>query len=252
MISLNKYRILTLTYPYEMLSDKSVATYFNQILTMKIRGYQAEYPEGVLPIDTTDFIALHHIVCLELKNELRPIMGFKTTPYSRSLKHRVPFPALSLVNQAKAPEHAKALETIIARCQAEKRELAYASSWTIDPAFRKDKSSSSELKGMFEALYVLGHKDYNVDEMILGGTLRFKTEIMFHKMGHNPLVDANNNELPAIQVNHLFGEPVLVMHAKQFTPYADQCAERFQNMWDQRLEIAPEDNAQIIKKLRVA
>lgn len=252
MTSLNKYRILTLTYPYEMMSDKTVSNYLGQILALKIRGYQEEYPNGVLPIDTSDFIALHHIVCLELKNELRPIMGFKTTPYSRCEKHRIPFPALSLASQAGAPKHYQALEKIMARCLLEKKELAYASSWTIDPIFRKDKGSSLELRGLFETLYILGHKDYNIDEMILGGTLRFKTEVMFAKMGHNPLVDENEQPLPSIHVKHLFGEEVLVMHAKKFTPYADECCIKFQDMWNNRIEISPTSADKTLKKLLVA
>lgn len=252
MLSLNKYRIVTLTYPYEMLSDKAVGAFFNQILNLKLRGYQAEYPDGVLPIDTTDFIALHHIVCLELKNELRPIMGFKTTPFSRSLRHQVAFPALSLAQQANAPEHYQALQKIIDRCQLEKKELAYASSWTIDPQFRKDQTSAQDLRGLFQALYTFGHKDYQIDEMLLGGTLRFKTDVMFKKMGHNPIVNQAEHDLPAIKVKHLFNEAVIIMHAQNFTPYALQACENFQSLWDNRIEISSESNDAVIKKLFVA
>jgi len=235
-----------------MLEDKSVATLFNQILTMKIRGYQSEYPDGVLPVDTSDFMAYHHVVCLELKNELRPIMGFKTTPISRSERHRLTFPAISLAQQAGATEHVRAIEKIIARCKAEGRELTYASSWTVDPIFRKDRESAKELRGLFETLYVKGHESYGIDEMLLGGTLRFKTEVIFKNLGHEPLMNANNEPLPLINVKHLFGENVMIMHAKEFKPYAHEVTAPFQAMWDNRIEISPDSKDATLKKLLVA
>ncbi|MBC7465670.1 MAG: hypothetical protein H7256_06715 [Bdellovibrio sp.] len=248
MVNLNKFRFLSLTYPYEMLAEQNVGKLFNQILTLKLRGYQHEYPAGVLPIDTTDFISIHHVVCLELKNELRPVMAFKTTPLSRALKHQINFPALSLAQQAGAPEHAKAVEKIMANCLEEKKELAYASSWTIDPVFRKDK----QLRGLLEASYILGHKDYNIQEVLLGGTLRFKTENIFARMGHTLLKNENDEALPLINVKHLFGEQVVIMHSQKLTPYADECCAPFQAMWDDRIEISPTTKDATLRKLLIA
>lgn len=246
MINLNKYRFLTLAYPYETIGEENTGQIFNQILSLKLRGYQAEYQSGVLPIDTTDFISYHHVVCLELKNELRPVTAYKTTPLSRTLKHQVLFPALGLAQQAGAPEHYKAIEKIIANCQKEKKDLSYASSWTIDPVFRMDR----QLLSLFETSYLLGHKDYNLQEILLGGTLRFKTQNVFSRMGHTLIQNENGETLPKINVKHLFGEEVVVMHGKTPTPYADECCERNLDLWKDRIEVSADTkDATLIKLL---
>lgn len=245
MISLNKYRFLTLTYPYQTMGDPDAGKMFNQMLNLKLRGYQAEYPTGVLPIDTTDFISLHHIVCLELKNELRPVTAYKTTPLSRALKHHVLFPALALAQQAQAPEHYKAVEKIIANCQKENKELSYASSWTIDPAFKMDR----QIRGLFETAYVLGHKDYNIDEMLLGGTLRFKTQNVFNRMGHTLIQNEKGETLPTINVKHLFGEQVVIMHGQKPTPYAAECCEPYQDLWNNRIEVSADKKDETLMRL---
>ncbi|MBX2986963.1 MAG: hypothetical protein KF802_03610 [Bdellovibrionaceae bacterium] len=229
-------KIVTLDAPCRIWTETGVAPLFQSLIGLKLRGYGAEYPSGVLAVDTTDFFATHTIVGFENSQGFHPVMAGKTTTLSRCELHQQNFPGLGLVQAAAAPRHVAAVEGIMRRCRAEGRELAYFGSWTVDPIVRRDRPMIRSLLQLFMGLYHLSHE--GIDEILLGGTLRFKTERTFSDLGHRPL-SLDGEELPNIRVKHLFGEDVQVMHLREWTTRAREAAEEARPLWENRRVLAP-------------
>jgi hypothetical protein len=249
-----KLRIVVLKSPFQIWTqyeDPVFQKLFTEMVGLKIRGYGAEYPEGVLAVDTSDFIATHLLVCQEGREGLRPIMGFKTTSLADCEKHRVAFPALGLVQAAEAKPHIEVMKGIIARCLKEGKQLSYTGSWTIEPHLRKNKELSRELVKLFKTTYVFHHLEQKVDEIITGGTMRFKADTLLGDMGHDPLAGPAGM-LEPIQVRHLFQENVRVLHLKKFSALAKETVEPYRSMWEDRLEISCESIELVHGSLRKA
>lgn len=244
---ITNFKMVILKNPSKIWSQTEDAEFrnlFYKIARLKLRGYEAEYPPGVLPIDTTDFIATHILICDMKPEGASPITGIKSTTLSQSQTHRLNFPALSLVQAAEAQPHIQAMIHLIQQCQKLNKELAYTGSWTINPETRKDRVLTKEVTRMFYAAYVLYHMEYQINEIITGGTMRFKADHFFRSMGHD-IFSYKGQPLPPIYVKHLFGEQVQLLHLKAFTEEAKRSAEEFREMWSNRLEI---DIQSIIKR----
>lgn len=226
-------RPLLIAPPVDHWEDPRLSRIFHDLMGLKLKGYGAEYPKGVLPIDTSDFYAFHLVIGREVEGRFRPLMSGKTTPLSRTDFHHHAFPGLSLVEQAQAPHHAAVMKEQMERCRQQKKELGYFGSWTVDPEVRRNPALRAYLRKIFPGLYVHFHLEIGVDEIVLGGTPRFKTECLFSRLGHQPL-RAAEKELPQIQVRHLFGESVQVMHLKKFSLEALHEAQKTEALWKNR------------------
>ncbi len=248
-----RLRFVVLKSPFQMwmrADHDSFARLFHEMVGMKLRGYGKEYPAGVLPVDTSDLIATHLLVCdQDEKGELHPITGFKTTSLSDCLHHQIAFPALGLVQAAEAPQHIQAILAVMKAAQASGKSLSYTGSWTIEPNLRTNKQLTGQLIQMFRASYVFYHMDTKIDEVITGGTIRFKADSLLGNMGHDPLL-LNGQQLPPIRVKHLFGEPVAVLHLKAFTKEAQEQSEPFQKLWRERIEISADSMSEVQRRLR--
>ncbi|MGZ5279528.1 MAG: hypothetical protein ACXWC9_06280, partial [Pseudobdellovibrionaceae bacterium] len=98
-------RFVVLKSPFQIwtqLENDTFKDLFHDMVRLKLQGYGLEYPRGVLPVDTSDFIATHLLVCKEEGSRLRPIMGFKTTSFADCEHHQIAFPALGLVQAAES------------------------------------------------------------------------------------------------------------------------------------------------------
>lgn len=223
-------------------NDENFKNLFYKMIQLKLHGYNSEYPEGVLPIDTTDFIADHLLVCKEVHGELIMLSGTKSTTMSASQKHQLNFPGLSLVLAAESKPHIQAMENLMSNCLAHNRELTYTGSWTITPETRKDKILRQDILNYFNASYVFHHMESGIDEIVCGGTLRFKVENFLGKIGHE-ILHVNGQPLEPFSVKHLFGEKVQLLHLKKFTSESLEAAHLLKDDWDNRIEMSAESFA---------
>jgi hypothetical protein len=244
MAFIDNLRIIILECPYDTWGDPLTRDLFSKLVHLKIAGYQQEYEYGVLPVDTTDFIATHQLVCRETPEGFIPLTGYKSTTLERVKKHGLTFPGLGLVRSAQAQKHEKAVTQIIERCERENKSLAYTSTWTMDPSVKNNRELRMKLRDIFEAMYVLFHLEQQISEILVGGTLRFKTEALFEFWGHH-FLQLGREILPPIYVPHLLDEKVVVMHLKKFSEAAIKKVEPFRFMWNQKMTIAAP--SQIIK-----
>lgn len=243
--NLGNLKMVVLKNPYSLWMQNDSPEFqdlFHKIVGLKLRGYGAEYPEGVLAVDTSDFVATHLLVCRQDRSALIPLMGFKTTLLRDCQKHRISFPGLGLVQAAEAPQHVQAVKKIIDRCQQQEKQLAYTGGWTIDPEVRQNRALTKELNEWFHTLYVLFHLENQIDEIITGGTVRFKADSMVLKMGHNPL-QSEQGALPPISVKHLFDEKVLVTHLTSFSENAIERTKPYRQVWMERIELTGNVNS---------
>lgn len=238
----NKLRIVILKDVSQFWShtdDERFKHLFHKMIQLKLHGYNSEYPEGVLPVDTTDFIADHLLVCKEEHGELTLLSGTKSTTVSVSQKHLIKFPGLSLVQASESKPHIAAMENLMKECAAQNRELTYTASWAITPEARKDKSLRADVHEYFNASYVFHHMESKIQDIVCGGTIRFKVESTLARQGHAAMC-ANGERLDPLPVKHLFGEKVQLLHLKQFTPESIEAAHLLKEDWDNRIEMSAE------------
>lgn len=244
-----KLKFVVLESPYDTWSHPLTEKIFSRLMGLKLKGYGCEYPYGVLPVDTTDFIADHLIICEEEDGELQPIVSIKSVSLAQCRQHGLVFPALVLMRQAGATVHAETIEQIIQTADNHDLDLRYVGSWTIDPDHRGDKEWGDVLRELFTTIYVSFHHDRK-SQTIAGGTLRFKVDKYIQWLGHQPL-SRDGKALPTVRVQHLAGEENLFTHLQSFTFESRSVAKKWQALWNDRIVI-PRDPVQIQARKKAA
>jgi hypothetical protein len=231
-----KFRITVLDCPYETWSEPFTQKLFAQMVDLKLRGFRTGYADGVLPVDGSDFVCTHLMVCAETRDELKPLLAYRSISESRARKHAMKFPGLALVESAKtpAPDHVQAVRRMVEHSQETGRSLRYCSSYTILPELREDRELVAQLKIYMTGMHALFHDEYQTAESLLGGVVRFKTDQYFASWGYERLA-LDGQELGTISNATLFGEPVYVMRLNQWSPHALQCAKETRELWNSRL-----------------
>jgi hypothetical protein len=226
-------RIVILNCPYDTWEGAETRELFGAMAALKLRGYRDDYAYGVLPLDTTDFVGCHYLLCEDRLGVLQPIMGCRMTSLERCRVHRLPFPALTLAEMVDARRHAEAIRAIMERCERQDIGIVYDGSWTIDPQTRRDRRLLHEI---FTAMFVMVHDAYAIRETIAGAVLRLKTARHLSSWGYQPL-ELDGALLPPVAVQPLLGELVTLMHLREFTASARSIADRYRVLWEQRLTI---------------
>jgi len=244
-----QFKLLILESPFENWGNPLVESTFAKMVTLKKQGYGGSYANGVLPIDTTDFLSTHVLLCENNRDgHFIPVMGYKTITLEKCRQYNLNFPGLSLVQNAKMPVHTQVVQSIIERCEKEQRSLAYLGSWTVNPDYRHRQLLKNELKEAFKAFYRMVYREQNVAEVLIGGTLRFKTEKLFSELGHRPLA-LDNQPLSPIHVAHLVKEPVLVMHSADFNEASLEAEKKWRGVWEDRLTIESEISQAAVQRI---
>jgi hypothetical protein len=231
-----RLRIVILGSPYDTLQDPLAQSLFAKTMALKIEGYRAEYPYGALPVETTDFIATHSILCDERDDGLIPLMAYRSVSHSCAKTFGLPFGGLAVVNSAGGVEHAKAIQGILNRCEASGREISYDSSWTINPEVRKDRELTAHLQEIMRAMHVLYHVDYNIPEIVAAGVVRFKMERYYRFWGYE-LIAKDGVPLGPIPLPFLRQESVLMFWLSKFSKEALEQAEKYRSLWNERIDI---------------
>lgn len=235
-----KLRCVVLDRVYDQWSDPVVQGLFQGLVELKRAGFGTEYGYGVLPVDTHDLTSTHFAVVEESGGKMIPLMAARMTTVDRARLFNMTLPALQLCALAAAPYHGSAVQQLIDRCAAEGRRLSYWGPWTIHPEARADPGL-----GMFLAkcLGGIGHllaRECGVTDQILGATLRFEVDRTGRTWGFEPML-LDGAPLPPLEVAHLLGEPVLLMHQAQPSKAIVELAEEVREMWAHKLLLAPGD-----------
>ena len=245
-------KLVVLDSPYDAWEDPRTQYFFNKIVGLKLEGYKTKYAYGVLPLDTTDFVCIHHIFCKDTKSGLEPIMGYRSMPLSRCKLFRMTYPAMVLCQTSQAHDHEQAVKKILSDAESRKTEISHDSSWTIKPEFRKDRVLVADLKGMFEGTNCLYHRDYQIPEITGSGSVRLKTDEYFLNWGYQRLRDEKNQELGIFNQATLLDEQIQLFHLKDFSARVLAEAERWISIWENRIILSnPDDQIRTIRKLNL-
>jgi hypothetical protein len=223
-------RMVILECPLDNWHVQNVRDLFGELVELKRLGFGAHYSAKVLPVDTTDFIGRHFLSCLETRDGLRPIAGFRAVDLERCRTFNQPFPAESLVRAAKAPRHVEAVRSYVERADS----VSYIGSWTVHPAVRGNPRLRTALRDHFALGGILMHREVEVKNIILGATLRFKVDRLLAPVGYRPLAH-DGEPLPPFAASHLHGELVQLVHLDRCSGAVLERAEALRGPWDSRM-----------------
>jgi hypothetical protein len=233
----DRYQVVVLDCAYDTWGNPQTRELLLRTLSLKLNGYLSAYPYGTLPIDTTDFICAHLLICERRSHELFPVMGYKCTSLDRSKTHRLAFPCQAILQASGADAHLKQAEQIVGEAVSAGRRISYDGSWTLDPVIRADEILAPRFKDALIALNVLHHLDSDIPEILGFGMPRFKTDQFFRFIGYEP-VSGGDGPLPELKMSTLQNEPAVLMHLRKFTDLALAVAKRFEPLWRNRIEIS--------------
>ncbi len=236
----SKFRVIVLRCPYDNFYNPMVRDLFPKIAQLKIKGYQKEYPYGVLPFDASDFIATHILLCEDLKTGLKPIMGFKSVTLERCDLHKINFPIFGMLkSNDKTDIHEESVLKLVQtyRERGIAHRLAYNGSFTIDPDFRASEKVKKEIWGIATTLVVKYYEEYFIDHVIAVCATTFKVDRYKRYLGWINLNDAFGNELPSYKCYALSEAPLKVMHVTEVSEAAKSDALKYIDLWNKRITI---------------
>lgn len=242
-----KLRLVVLDCPYDTIQNIETQKLFARMAALKIAGYKKEYPDGVLPLDTSDFIATHLLLCEETDDGLRPIMGFKSVMKEKCEKHRVAFPVFNLMEGIESAAHQSALEKLISTAVVREEQVAYNGSWTIDRKVREDRVLAQFCIDMTALMLIRHYYERGIENIVAGAVVRFHVDDFKKFMGFGSLKDEQGRDLPCVQCKFVFQENVKLMHLRNFNDAALRWTERNIEMWRNRIVISAAGSSQIRK-----
>lgn len=232
------YKVVVLDCPYDTWSDGITQKLFSSIIDLKLAGYKSYYSDGVLPMDTYDFIATHILVCEEEEGELRPLTGFKSVTSVRCNRFSLPFTASHILSLSNVPQHAEMLASLMKNCDESGNLLAYDSQWTVLPEIKKSRSIHYTLQELFIANVVHWHTAPSAHHELVGlGACRVRTDKFFERVGFRRLAK-EGKPLPTFGYESPTGTEVALIHLDRFSEFATKLAEKYQPLWDDRITIA--------------
>lgn len=233
-------RFVTVDCPKRVITNDAARDAFSRILALRLVGYGFEYPEFVIPCDTSDFFGTHIAICRELPGGgLVPIMAFKMLSLSRSTEFKQTFFATALASESADGTHGPVVAGILDAAGRSGFDIGYCCSWTIHPEIRTNKLLVAALR---DAVYIAHGKwqeENRVPEMLIAGVVRFKTPAYQQTIGYEPL-QLNGVELSTIAQRSLNGEPVAMLHMKSMSALTQAFAAKLGYLWDERIDFSAE------------
>lgn len=240
-------KIVILDNPLTAWKDKRAEQLFLDIVELRLLGYQELYSEHVLPLNDSDFVAIHKVICSEENGRLIPLLGNATLTTDRAKFYHLPFSGMSLAEATGSKSHVKEMQKIVDRCDREGKRLGYDGGYVISPHVRGDRELATKLHEMFQLMKVHFLKQYRIDESITAATCRFKVERICKFWGYQAL-EQDGARLGDVPVPRYDNELVTIMHMKDLDPKAIEAAKTFKLMWDNRIVISGSEIAQRRKK----
>jgi len=234
---MNHLKLVILDCAYDTISEKQTQQLLARSVAVKIMGYRASYPYGVLPVDASDFVGRHALVCEQTDDGLKVLSATKSITLSHCRKFNLPFPMLSLA-KANQPEHIAYVEKNIEEAQTQGVDILYQFSWSADPEIRfRDRALATQLKEIILAQLVLEAQDAAPGKVMLAGVPRVKTDQFFEDMGYH-LARHQGDTLSSFSVPSSLGEKAVFMDFKEVTPQARTLISQYRALWDQRIIVA--------------
>lgn len=218
---------------------------FPKILSLKYHGYSKRHTGNILPLDTTDFIGTHLIVCEKENNDYFPLMAYKSTTIEMCDKYGINFPFLNLLENSGNKICYDETIRIIKKLKEESSSLSYDTSWTMSPRLEGQKEKREYLKEILQMLLVNYHQDYNIPNWVTFGICKVKTDLLFKSMGG---VEISSS--PIVEHPGLGGQRsvAILLPSNLYLFHALRMGQKHKKLWENRMVISIEE----ANKLKIA
>ncbi len=235
MLKLDDIQIVLVRSLYDNVQSKEVKDIWGNLIEMKVKGYKAEYPEGILPFDTSDLVATHLVVCNK-NDSMKPLFAFKSITLDKCDYHRIPFPMIAMTAGKEQDKHVLAVNSLVNHYRETKKShmLAYNGSFTCDPDCRKYSNFKDLLWDLTLTLLVKYYTDYNIPHVVAVASKQFRVDRRKLLWGWKYL-QHENEVLDALNCYPLFDTLFAPMELKQHSELAINVANKYQNLWDNRV-----------------
>ncbi len=229
--------IVILRCPYMNMNDPQTRDLFTKMMHLKYKGYGNRHNEGTLPLDATDYIADHPLVCVrDEKLGLIPITGSKVVNYTSCRFFNMDFALESAFKKGNNKTHLDEMYSIISKAQANKTRIVYHGGYTIDPEIVKTEQERAVARELFIAATTLYFQENEITELLGFGVPKYKTELFFYQWGYERC-KVNGIELEAFPVYFLPGCDGILMHLKHFSPTVLNLSDKYKFLWKNKKEI---------------
>jgi hypothetical protein len=239
--------VVVLRCPYDTINEERTRKLFSDLFALKVSGYRDEYPYGVLPMETADYVGTHLLICERHEDDLIPLAGFKSITWSRCQTHHLEFPIFHMT-QGQDPAYERVIRELLSDAGTRSEEVGYNGSWTIRPDLRSNREFTHLLRDLSYMMLVRYYTEYNIPHIIAAASTRFKVDEVKKFLGFDYL-RVNDVALPPIEVTSYFGEKATIMHLRRFTREALALAERFIPLWESKLVIEGTAASQALRKI---
>ncbi len=230
-------KLVQLDSPVNQWDNPDTQYFFNQLISLKLSGYGAKYPKGVLSVDVGDFIANHLLICLKTNSGLKVISGYKTISVETCIKHRVNFPLTALLQTSNANIYLPKVDALFQEAKMANNKVNLDYSFTISPEVAIDKEYTKFLKDIIRTMHNFYHQENETFYNLTCGVVRFKVDKMFDSWGYQSFKNENGDELPLIPQFSLYDELVKLYYMQEHSPESKKITENYKSLWDQRLII---------------
>nr|BDT28418.1 hypothetical protein BHI3_18840 [Bacteriovorax sp. HI3] len=240
--------IVILRCPYMNLQHPETRDLFSKMMHLKYLGYGNRHNLGSLPLDTTDYIADHPLICVREKSgELIPISGSKVMTYETCKFFNLEFAMESCFKKGNKPEHLDKLYHIIDEAHNKDRVIAYHGGYTIDPRFGTNPEEREKIRNLFMGITMLYFQENQIAELLGLGVPVFKTEHFFYQWGYERCT-ANNQELSPFPLHFLPGVDGVMMHLKEYSEDILKLSDGYKFVWNRKIELGERAPGQLTKK----
>lgn len=229
--------IVILRCPYMNLDNPQTMDLFSKMMRLKYHGYGNRHLSGSLPLDTTDFVADHPLICVrDEKLGLIPISGSKVITYDTCKYFNLEFAMESCFKKGGNTEHMNTLMQIIGDSKKNNKTIAYHGGYTIDPTIIKTESDREKVRDMFMGITALYFRENNVSELLGLGVPKFKTENFFYQWGYERCM-SHGSDLSSFPLYFLPGVDGVMMHLKEFSTNIIETSRKYKFIWNKKTEL---------------
>lgn len=229
-------QVVILKCPYINWAQEKTQKFFSKMVSLKLKSYCEKHHVGVMPVDATDFISDHILICSSNNGELTPVLGVKSLDYERCKTFHVDFTIESFLKRGEHYEHLDFLYDTIKQCENNNRKISYYSSWATLPTVTRNRPLSNYLKKIFTGLTVLHHNEEGISDLLGLGVPKYRTDNFFYKWGFERVAH-NGTDLENIPFFILGNIDGVFIHLKEYSQLALDCAEEALDLWEDRLVI---------------
>lgn len=224
---------------YRGFHHESVQHLFGKIAALKLSGYRSKHQDGVLPLDSTDFVGTHVLICgdSEGENPGTPLAGFKSVALSTCDKHMLSFPPVSLIRSCVPTpvKHEKKILEMISEARAEKRDIYYNGSWTVAPETRSDPELREVLVQASFAMLWTHYASRNQHPVIAAAVVRFGVDANKRFIGFRDFVEDPGKDEEVIRTPHFSMSDLKLMIQDSLSDDGQRLCELFATAWKNRM-----------------